>query len=328
MRMKPQIRLCISLVVLLRAPAPAASSRQPGAREVYAGLPVEVQLLIADIKWDETFRNAAAEGNAAKVRSLQGAKASLKEALRKYEFFRTGDRSVLSEGWGFFWAPPRPDFPSVTKSPLSLLEHLRVGYDAVVQIRSGIMVAPVRYSAAESERHGALNGALDLINKTAEAVEATGVWIAHWLSDARVMISAPPEFKRAALMKGDLVRLVKSKPDGSPLAVVSVIRTYLDRDEMELRPEQYREKIIEKTRARFPDMSVAELGEIRAGAGATVGDFAASFAYQYAWEGAPIKALVHIRRDGSSAHEINFVSVASSFDRAEADSIIGSFLKR
>lgn len=328
MRMKPQIRLCVSLAVLFLAPAPAASAPQSDARDVYAGLPVEVHLLIADIKLDEIIVSADAGGDAAKVRSLQGARASLKEALRKYEFFRTGDRSVLSEGWGFSWAPPRPDFPSVMKSPLSLLEHLWIGYDMAAQTRAGIMVAPVRYSAAESERHGALNGALDLINKTAEAVEATGVWIAHWLSDARVMISAPPEFKRASLMKGDLVRLVKSKPDGSPLAVVSVTRTYLDRDEMEMRPEQYREKIIEKTRARFPDMSVAELGEIRAGAGATVGDFVMSFAYQYTWEGAPIKALVHIRRDGSSAHEINNVSVASSFDRAEADSISGSFLKR
>ena len=328
MRTKPQIHLCVSLAVLLLAPPPAssASSRQPDARDVYAGLPVEVQLLIADIKLDELIRGAdSAGGTAVNAQALREAKALIKEALRKHEYFRTGDRSVLSEGWGFNWAPPRPDFPSVTKSPLSALEHLWIGYDGAVQTRAGIMVAPVRYSAAEAERHASLDDAVGLMDKAIRAVESSGVWIAHWLSDARVMISAPPEFKPASLMKSDLVRLAKSKPDGSVQALAFVSRAFLDRDETEMGAEQYREKRIAKLRERFPDMSGVERGEIAAG---EAGDFSASFSYQYAWEGAPIKALVRIRRDGSSAHEINYVSVASSFDRAEADRIIGSFLKR
>ncbi len=323
MRFKAVIPLIVSLLVSIPSAGAAAAPLDPGAREVYARLPVEVQLLIADLKLDALIKEASEAGTAAKARPLGEAKASLKEALRRYEFFRTGDQAVLSADWGFSWAPPRPDYPSVTKSPLSLLEHLWIGYDTTVQMRAGIMVAAVPYSAAEAERHTSLDGSVEMMRKAAAAVESCGVWIVHWLSDARVMISAPPEFKRASPMKDDLVRLVKSAPDGSALGIVFVTRAYLERDEMEMRPEPFREKRVEQARRRFPDMSVVELGESSAGAG----DFTTSFTYQYAWEGAPIKALVHIRRDGSSVYEINCVSIASGFDRAEADRIIGSFLK-
>ena len=324
MRVKPQIRLCVSLVVLLLAPALSSAPQEPGPKEVYAGLPIEVQLLIADIKLDELVKGTGSGGDASKAAALQEAKAHIKEAIRKYEFYRTGDRNVLSEQWGFSWAPPRPDFPSVTKSPLSLLEHLWIGYDMAVQTRAGIMVAPVQYSAAEAERHTSLNGAVEMMQKAAEAVESSGVWIVHWLSDARLMISAPPKFKPAPLMKDDLVRLVKSKPDGSVQALAFVGRSFPGRDEMEMSPEQYRKKRIEKLRGRFPDLSVVEMGENRRGDG----EFTTSFSYRYTWEGAPIKALVQIRLAGGSVYEISFVSAEGDFDRAEADRIIGSFFIR
>lgn len=320
MRFKAAIALIVSLLVSIPS---AATPRDPDGREVFAGLPVEVQLLIAGIKLDALIKEADAAGAAAKAGPLGEAKAFLKEALCRYEFFRTGDKAVLSASWGFSWAPPRPDYPPVTKSPLSLLEHLWIGYDAAVQTRGGLMVAAVRYSAAEAERHTSLNGSVEMMRKAAEAVESCGVWMVHWLSEARVMISAPPEFKRASPMKDDLVRLVESAPDGSVLGIVFVTRAFLDRDEMEMKSEPYRDKRVEQIRCRFPDMSVVELGESSAGDGI----FSTSFTYQYAWQGAPIKALVHIRRDGSIAYEIHCVSVASGFDRAEADRIIGSFLK-
>ena len=325
MRMKGRVGLCISVFAWTLCPAPAPGAPQPDSREVYAGLPVEVQLLIADIKLDALIKEAGAAGAGGKARTLGDAKTSLKEALRKYELFRTGDNAVLAADWGFSWAPPRPDFPSVTKSPLSLLEHLWIGYDMAVQTRAGIMVAPVPYSAAESERHASLDGAVGFIDKAIKAAESSGVWIVHWLSDARLMISAPAEFKPAALMKSDLVRLVKSKPDGSIQALAFVSRAFLDRGETEVSADEYREKRIAKLRDRFPDMSGIERGEIAAG---EAGDFTASFSYRYAWEGAPIKALVRIRRAGSVAHETNYVAPAASFDREEADRIIGSLLFR
>jgi len=169
-----------------------------------------------------------------------------------------------------------------------------------------------------------LDDSVGLMEKTVKAVESTGVWIVHWLSGARFMISAPPEFQTATLMKSDLVRLVQSKPDGSAQGLVFVSQIYLDREEMDGTPEQYREKRIEKMRQRFPAMSDVELGESRTESG----DFTTSFSYQYTWEGELIKALVHIRRIGNSAYETNYVSVAGSFDRAEADRIIRSFLRR
>ncbi|MBN2206533.1 MAG: hypothetical protein JW742_03935, partial [Candidatus Aminicenantes bacterium] len=315
------------LLVWALGPAQASSSspRPPDARGVYAGLPVEVQLLVADIKLDGLIKEADAAGEAAKARTLGEAKAVLKEALRKYEFYRTGDKAVLAAEWGFSWIPPRPDFPSVTKSPLSLLEHLWIGYDMAVQMRAGIMVAPVQYSAAEAERNESLDGGVALMNKVIKAVESSGAWTVYWLSDARLMISLPADFKRATPMKTDLVRFIKSKPDGSVQALAFVTRAFLERDETEMSAEQYREQRIAKLRDRFPDMSGIERGEIAAG---EAGDFAASFSYQYAWEGAPIKALVRIRRAGSVAHETNYVAPAASFDRDEADRILASLLFR
>jgi hypothetical protein len=322
--MKGFVGFCFAVFVGTLCPAPAPSAAQPDARAVYAGLPVEVQLLIADIKLDALIKEAGEAGGGAKARTLGEAKASLKEAIRKYEFFRTGDKAVLAPDWGFSWAPPRPDYPSVTKSPLSVLEHLWIGYDMAVQTRAGIMVAPVRYSAAEAERHASLDGAVEMMRKAVEAVEASGVWIVHWLSDARVMISAPPEFKPASLMKDDVVRLVKPKPDGSDRALAFVSRTLPARDETEIGPERYRERRIEKLRGRFPDLSVVEMGESRRGDG----EFTTSFSYRYTWEGAPIMALVRIRLAMGSVYEVSCVAAEGDFDRAEADRIVGSFLLR
>ena len=315
--------LCVSLLLLILCPNLSLSIQDPESIRAYAEMPIEVHLLIADIKLDELMRTAESAGETAKAQKLQEAKAFLKEATRKYEYFRTGDKKILSEQWGFNWAPPRPGFPSVMKSPLSLLEHLWIGYDMAAQFRASIMVADVQYSPAQAELHKSLDDSVGLMGKTVKAVESTGVWIVHWLSGARFMISAPPEFQTARLLKDDVVRLIKSKPDGSPQAVVFVSQSYPDREEMELGAEQYREKRIDALRGRFPDMAVVERGEIRAGAGS----FTTSFAYQYTWEGELIKALVQIHRTGSSAYEINYVSVAAGFDRAEADRIIRSFFR-
>ena len=323
MKLKPLVGLSLALLLSVPCPALASSPQEPDAKEVYVGLPLEVHLLIADIKLDELVQGAQSGRETAKTQKLQEAKALLKEALRKYEYYKTGDKAVLSESWGFNWAPPRPDFPSVTKSSLSFLEHLWIGYDMAAQLRSGIMTAPVQYSQAQAELHKSLDDSVGLMEKTVKAVESTGVWVVHWISGARFMISAPPEFQGARLLKDDVVRLIKSKPDGSPQAVVFVSQSYPDREEMELGAEQYREKRIDALRGRFPDMAVVERGEIRAGAGS----FTTSFAYQYTWEGELIKALVQIHRTGSSAYEINYVSVAAGFDRAEADRIIRSFFR-
>lgn len=327
MRKKPLTYLCASLLVAMLGPALAAGSgsQQTDARDVYAGLPVEVHLLIADIKLDGLIKEADAAGETAKARTLGEAKAALKEALRKYEFYRTGDKTVLAPDWGFTWMPPRPDYPSVTKSPLSLLEHLWIGFDAAVQTRAAIMVAPVQYSAAEAGRNESLDGAVALMNKVIKAVEASGAWTVYWLSDARLMISLPADFKRTTPMKSDLVRFISSKPDGAVRALAFVSRAFLDRGETEMGAEQYRETRIVKLRERFPDMSGIERGEIASGA---EGDFTASFSYQYTWEGAPIKALVQIRRAGSVAHETNYVAPVASFDRAEADLVLASLLFR
>jgi len=324
MNLKPLVGLSLALLLSVPCPALASSLQEPDAKEVYVALPLEVHLLIADIKLDEFVQGAQSGGETAKARTLREANAFLKEALRKYEYYKTGDKAVLSESWGFNWAPPRPDFPSVTKSPLSLLEHLWIGYDMAAQLRSGIMTAPVQYSQAQAELHKSLDDSVGLMEKTVKAVESTGVWIVHWLSGARLMISAPPEYKPISPLKSELIRLQKSKPDGSAQGLVFVSQAYLDREETDGTPEQYRNKKIEKLRQKFPGMSDVELGETRAASGS----FTASFSYQYTWEGALIKALVHIRRIGDTAYETNYVSLVEGFDRKEADRIIQSFFKR
>jgi hypothetical protein len=324
MTAKPFLGFCVSLLLLIPCPELAANAQEADAKEVYAGMPIEVQLLIADLKLDELVQGAQSGGETAKAQKLQEAKAFLKEALRKYEYYRTGDGKILSENWGFNWAPPRPGFPSLTKSPLSLLEHMWIGYDMAVQLRSGIMVAPVQYSAAQAELHESLDDSVELMRKCIQAVESTGGWVVHWSSDARLMISAPPEFQRTSPLENDLVRLLKSKSDGSPLAVVFVGRSYLDAGEMDMTPARYREKKIEKIRQRFPDMSVIEVGESEAAAGS----WTASFSYQYTWKGDPVKALVHLRRIGDSVYDVNYASIGGSFDRREADRIAQSFLRR
>jgi hypothetical protein len=323
MRVKIFFCLCVSLLLLILCPEISSNPQDPDSIEVYAGLPIEVHLLIADIKLDELIQGAESGGETTKARTLKEAKALLKEAIRKFEYYKTGDKNILSEQWGFSWVPLRPDFPSVTKSPLSLLEHTWIAYDAATQLRSSIMIAPVQYSPAQVELHRSLDDSIGLMEKTVEAVESIGVWLVHGRSDARLMISAPPEYKPITPLKSDLVRLLKSKPDGSPQAVVFVSQALLDREEMGLTPEQYRDKKIEEVRRQFPDMSDVELGEGRAASAS----FTTPFSYQYTWEGDLIKALVYIHRIGESAYDINYVSVAGSFDRAEADRIIRSFLK-
>jgi len=136
------------------------------------------------------------------------------------------------------------------------------------------------------------------------------------------MISAPPEYKPISPLKSDLVRLLKAKPDGSPLGVVFVSRASLGREEMDMTPEQYREKTIDKTRQRFPDLSGVELNESASGSGS----FTTSFTYQYTWEGVLIRPLVHIRRIGDVVYETNYVSPVESFAHDEADRIIRPFL--
>jgi hypothetical protein len=324
MKVKSLICLCISL--LLSTLGSNASSGAPGtdARDVYAGLPIEVQLLIADIKLDGLIRNAGAGGEAAQAQKFREAKALLKEALRKYEHYRTGDPKVLSEQWGFNWAPPRPGFPSVMNSPLSVLEHLWIGYDMAAQLNANIMIAPVQYSPEQSALNRSLSESLKFMEKAIRAAEGGGIWAVHWLSGTRLMISAPPEFKPVSPLKDELVRLLKSKPDGSPQGVVFISRAMLSREETALTPERFRESRVEKTRQRFPDMADLEFGESAAGEGF----FMTSFAYRYTWEGASIKALVQIRRVGDVVYETKYVAPVESFDRAEADRIIGSLLFR
>jgi hypothetical protein len=324
MRKTPSIRIFIPLLVLILCPGLAANAQETNAKGIYAEMPIEVHLVIADIKLDELIRSAEAAQDTAKAQKLQEASSFLKEAERKYDYFRRGDINAPYENWVYVWGVPRPDFPSVGKSPLSLLEHLWIGWDMAAQLRASIMIASVQYSTAEAAMHKYLDDSLELMEKAVHAVESTGVWVVHWLSEARLMISAPPEFKPATLMKSDQVRLLRPKPDGSPQSVVFVAHAYLDRGETDMTPEQYREKRIEKARRQFPDMSQVELGET----GAEPGAFTTSFSYQYTWEGELIKALVHTYVIGSNAYETNYVSVTESFDRAEADRIIRSFLRR
>jgi hypothetical protein len=193
-----------------------------------------------------------------------------------------------------------------------------------VQRRFGIMVASVQYSAAQAELHESLDDSGGLMRKCIEAVESSGGWVVHWNSDARLMISAPPEYQRTYPLENDLVRLLKSKPDGSLLALVFVGRSGLDAGERDMTPERYRDKKIEKLRQRFPDMSAVETGET----GPASESWTASFSYQYTWKGDLIKALVHLHAIGDGVYDINVVSIAGSLDRGEADRIARSFLKR
>jgi hypothetical protein len=321
---KTLICLCVWLFLSALGSNAFSGARGTDARDEYAGLPIEVQLLIADIKLDGLIQNAGAGGEAAKAQKFQEAKAFLKEALRKYEHYRTGDPKVLSEQWAFNWSPPRPGFPSVTNSPLSVLEHLWIGYDMAAQLHTNIMIAAVQYSAAQSALNQSLSESLQLMEKAIKAAEGDGIWIAHWMSGARLMISAPPEFKPVSPLKDEVIRLLKSKEDGSPQALVFVTRALLPGEEMAMTPERFRETRVEKARQRFPDMAGVELGESAAGEGS----FLTSFSYRYTWKGASIKAFVQIRRIGDVVYEANVLAPVESFDRQEADRIIESMLFR
>jgi hypothetical protein len=182
------------------------------------------------------------------------------------------------------------------------------------------MVASVRYSEAQAKLHQSLYDSIGLMEKTIQAVEATRVWIVHWISGAGMMFSAPPEYERVPLLESDLIRLVKSKPDGIPQAAVFVRRVHLGREEEDLGPEQYRKNRIEEIRRKSQDVSDVELGESRT----ISGNFTTSFSYRYTWEGDPIKALVHLRRTGYVVFEVNCISLAESFNHKEADQIIKS----
>ena len=320
--MKKRHVFFISLLLLVARQDIRAEVQESQSFRLYAGLPVEAHLLIADGKLDELARDSEAGGETARARKCMEAKDLVLEALRKYNRYRLGDANILAARE----TPPpgpAPAFPPGAESPLSLLEHLWIGADALVQTRSGIMVTSAPRSAAQAALNRVLDEAVIMIEKAIKTVESTGVRIVHWFYGLRIMLSVPPEYKWSAPLKSDLLRLIKYKQDGKPMGLVYVTQMFPAAGEPRATAAEYREKRIAEIGRQFSDMNVVEFGENQSDRD----HFTTSFVYLYTWEGDLVKSLVFIRSLGDSIIAINCVAPAASFNREEADQIIASFHK-
>ena len=320
--MKKRHVFFILLLLLIPRQDLSAKVQESRSFRLYAGLPVEAHLLIAEGKLDELAQASKTGGETAKAWKCMEAKDLVREALKKYNRYRLGEANILAER-----ETPLPDqapaFPPGAESPLLLLEHLWIAADALAQTRSGIMVTSAPRSAAQTALNQVLDEAVITIEKAIKTVESTGVWIVHWFYGLRIMISVPPEYKWSAPLKSDLLRLIKYKQDGTPMGLVYVTQMFPSAGEPRATPVEYREKRIAEIRRQFPDMNVVEFGEIQS----DQDHFTTSFVYHYTWEGDQVKSLVFIRSLGDFIITVNCVAPAASFSREEADQIIGSFHK-
>lgn len=131
--------------------------------EFYRNLPVNEHLMSANLKLSKLIQDAESMDNPEKLEKLTEADNLLWEAIRKYEFYRTGRMKDT-------WRAPGPDSP-LEKSPLTLLEHLRIAYKKALQRKTSMMIADRQYTQKETEQYNSLKEALDFMAKAITKIE-------------------------------------------------------------------------------------------------------------------------------------------------------------
>lgn len=240
------------------------------------------------------------------------------EALLKYRQYEYGFEQTENEED----QKPYQEAGQLEENPLSPAEHLYIAGDAMVQIRAGIMVSSTSLTQEQSHGLQALTESVRLVDDALKQLEATDLPRVHWMPEARMIISVPPDFAWRSPLDSELLRLVRSGADEEPTALF-YIRRIPEEDRFIAGEEGYIESRIEKARERFPDMKVVERGTFMRGEEASTD----SFTYEYTWEGELIRSFVLVNADGGLAIEFNFAAPSDIFDKKEAMAIIDS-LKR
>ncbi|MFC2156883.1 hypothetical protein ACFLT9_03525 [Acidobacteriota bacterium] len=326
--MKNRLKFSLTLLLLfIISPSPSIFPEVQRADSeliaTYRELSIDTHLNYALFKLEDLLLEVEKAGDTEKLEKLRGASVLLWKSLQQYEYYRTGDPKFLAEDWlqHYNWMPgTAPDFPSVSNSPLSLLEHLRSAHYHAQQSSGQIMVASRQYTEAEQKLIDALDEAVDLIDETIRAIEQSRGWLIHLNPNFGINISAPPGYKKNEREKPYPLDLVKYKPDGAPEKAVYVS---FQKAEGYPTPDKYVEGRLAELRKRFPDLSDFQQEETTGSSGY----FSTSFTYSYTWEGDLIKALISVKASGERATEIGCLSIAEYFDREEFDEIIKSYLR-
>jgi len=300
------------LAILLSWAVPPTGRLEADDMRAFAEMPIEAHLLIADGMLARQITEAELQDDTVKASRLREARALLTDARRRYDSSRadgTGDDS------------PGIVLPAL-ESPLSLLQHLWLGADAVAQLRSRILFGDQPFAGSRSEMDTLLDKVIMQLEKAIKEVEAESQWIVHWLYEQRMMVSLPAEYTWSQPLESDLLRLMRKDSQGETTGLFFLSRVTPADEGVDIDAASYRNERIATLRARFPDLQIVELGEIDAEADA----FTTSFSYRYTWEGETIHAMVHLHAVSDAVYELNCVSPAALFDQQEADRIIASLL--
>lgn len=288
----------------------------------YIELSTENQLLAAEFLIDRILQSSEQPVDPEKQEYLRQAREKCREGLRKYAYSISQDDVLLTDDWMRHFNPASPGdltYPDISGSPLSLLAHLYIAYDSAEQAFARSQIASRQYSEAEERLIQILDESAELMKQALESAELAMGYKVHSIFGSRFFVEIPLEYESQSTSQRTPLSTARRLPDGTMQRVVLV--NVVDAEHT-IAPEEYAEARKTALMERFPDLSDYVL-EYARGDGYEV---RALYSYSYTWEGDKIKALVFSHKSGQRAYELNCLSLADHFDRAEFDRIIRSFL--
>jgi hypothetical protein len=310
--------LIFFIAVLVFCPLYASDAQDEDFVRTYIDLPIEIHLQAAEIKIRQMTQSQTQSGDFDARKQLLESQKLLQEALKKYVYYLTQDEVLMTDNWrSYFNSISQPGFPDIGQSPLSLLAHVYIAYEAMMQSSANIMIQPIQYTEEEIRLHKILDEAEESTKKALQAAQAAVGRVVYG-TDTRIFIEIPSDYNRLPSSRNMPIQTRKEFPDGSPQCVVSV---KIFDAEHTIAPETYVRTRIAALRKKFPDFADSRIEEAR-GDGYEV---RALFSYTYIWEGDKIKALVFVHKSGQRAHEVSCLALADHFDRVEFEQIIRSF---
>ena len=312
--------LIISLVITIVALSGLICETQDeNFIRTYIDLPIQDHLWAAKIKLEQMIQTPAQPLDNEKRNQLQESLRILQDALKKYAYYLTQDEVLLTENWqSHFNMISQPGSPDISKSPLSLLAHLYIAYEAMMQRSANIMIQSIQYTEEETRLHKILDEAQSLAEKALDSAQQGIGRMVHSSGNYRFFLEIPSGYiTRPSTMKWP-IQTRKNLPDGSPQRVVNV--EVLEAQHT-IAPEAFVNARIAELKKKFTDLSEFKLEEAR-GDGYEI---RALFSYTYTWEGDRIKALVYTHKSGQRAYEVSCLALADHFDREGFERIIRSF---
>lgn len=318
-----QLWIVLIAVVFLLAGHVSADQDEDNLRS-YVELSTENHLLAADFMLGEMLQSPESPLDPEKREYLEQARSQCQEALRKFAYSGSEDEVLLTDDW---WAHFNATFPEdetytdITDSPLSLLAHLYLAFDSAQQSSAQAMISSQQYTEQQARLIDMLDESVEVMNQAVESAQMGMGSTVYSFADGRFFIEIPADYSPQSTSYQTPVSTAKRLPDGSlqRVVLVSMIET-----EWEIPPREFMEGRNAALVAKFADLSDFVV-EDASGDGYEV---RATYSFTYGWEGDQIKALIYAHKSGNQSYEVNCLSLADHFDRAECDRIFDSFIAR